>query len=148
LVANSFSTLSEFDCKFTPDSEPPVTAPIVPIIIALANYLDNPDMGQTPDQAEILRVPFILHGGKQTLQTVATVDTGATSQYMDDDFAQAHGFPIYPLQTPATIYTVDGREATTLTHYTSAYIDIGGHRFKVLFHLMTTKPRLKILLRA
>ncbi len=46
------------------------------------------------------------------------------------------------------MYTVDGREVATLTHYTVTYIDIGGHERKVLFHLMKIKPRLEILLGA
>lgn len=62
---------------------------------------------------------------------------------MDEDFAQAHGFPIHPLQTPDTVYAIDRREAVTLTHYTITHVDIGGYHSKVLFHLMKTKPHLK-----
>ncbi len=64
---------------------------------------------------------------------------------MDEDFALQYSFPIYPLQTPDIVYAVDGREAAILMYYTVTHVDIGGHKSKVLYHLMKTKTRLDIL---
>jgi hypothetical protein len=65
---------------------------------------------------------------------------------MDKDFTKAHSLPHYPMHTPDTIFAIDGCPAGTLIHYTVAYVNIGGHRSKVLFYFMETKPRLKIIL--
>jgi hypothetical protein len=102
-------------------------------------------MGRTPDRAEAFEISCILTGGKQYLRTIATIDIGSSSKPMNEDFARTHGLPRYPMHTPETIFAIDGRPAGTLTHDTVAYVDIGGHRSRVLFHLMKTKPQLEII---
>ncbi len=67
---------------------------------------------------------------------------------MDKDFARIHSLPYYPMHTPDTVFVIDGYPAGALIYYTVADIDIGGHRSKVLFHLMKTKPHLEIVLGA
>jgi hypothetical protein len=67
---------------------------------------------------------------------------------MDEDFAKTCSLSHYPMHTPDTVFAIDSCLAGTLTHYTIAYIDIGRHQSKVLFHLMKTTLQLEIILGA
>lgn len=67
---------------------------------------------------------------------------------MDKDLARTHSLSHYPIHTPETAFVIDSRPASSLTHYTVAYIHIGGTRNKILFYLMKTKPWLEIVLRS
>src|ERR1700726_4554600 len=61
--------------------------------------------------------------------TVATVDSGATHDFIDSDFTAMHSLPQYPLSTPRHLLMADGSESRggLVSHTSSLRLAIGPH---------------------
>ncbi len=126
-------------------SSSPKPKPFIPLICASAQFLDDHNMGRSQDWAEAPQISCILTREKQALRTAAMINFSSSSQQMNEDFARIHGLPCYPMHTLDTVFAINSCPANSLTHYTVAYINISSHWGKVMFHLMKTKPQLKIV---
>src|ERR1700726_645151 len=61
--------------------------------------------------------------------TVATVDSGATHDFIDSDFTAMHSLPQYPLSTPRHLLMADGSESRggLVSHESALRLAIGPH---------------------
>ena len=66
---------------------------------------------------EPMVVPAILQSGSTSASSAAMIDSGASTQFLDLDFAVKNNLPLDLKPRPETLIVVDGREATApLTH--------------------------------
>ena len=52
---------------------------------------------------------------ERTVETRALLDTGAGGKFIDQNFVLAHGIRTHALDTPITVYNVDGTKNKTGT---------------------------------
>ena len=55
-----------------------------------------------------MRLSLVLHGQKQTVETTALIDLGATGNFMDPRLLPKGIFKLTHTPTPITTYNVDG----------------------------------------
>jgi hypothetical protein len=80
-------------------------------------------------------VKIQLHNGKKEITTNAMIDSGATEDFIDHNFAMVNDLPLKKINKPRDIYVVDGTvsKAGPITHMTELPMDIGLHKEKRTF---------------
>ena len=80
-------------------------------------------------------VKIQLHNGKKEITTNAMIDSGATEDFIDHNFAMVNDLPLKKINKPRDIYMVDGTvsKAGPITHMTELPMDIGLHKEKRTF---------------
>ena len=61
-----------------------------------------------PDNERTLRFPVKLLIGKQTVETTALIDSGATGNFIDLGLLSLANFPLKKLSQPIRAFNVDG----------------------------------------
>ena len=54
-----------------------------------------------------MRIPIQISAKKQTVSTLALIDSGAEGQFIDINFAKTHQIPLHKLGTPIPVRNVD-----------------------------------------
>ena len=84
---------------------------------------------------------------ERTVETKALLDTGAGGKFIDQNFVLAHGIRTHALDTPITVYNVDGtkNKTGTITRYTDLNLKIGDKTRKTRL-MVTGLGKQKIIL--
>lgn len=66
-----------------------------------------------------MRIPIQISAKKQTVSTLALIDSGAEGQFIDINFAKTHQIPLHKLGTPIPVRNVDNTPNARgpITHY-------------------------------
>ena len=76
-----------------------------------------------------MRLPIMLHGLKQTVETTTLIDLGATGNFMDPHLLPKGIFKLTHTSTPITAYNVDGTPNTRGTIQWTATISFSSGTF-------------------
>ena len=76
-----------------------------------------------------LKLPVRIEAPAGPVDTVATVDSGATHDFIDSDFTAMHSLPQYPLPNPRRLLMADGSESRggRVSHESALQLAIGSH---------------------
>jgi len=68
--------------------------------------------------------------------TTALVDSGASENFIDKAYTEAHGIPMEQKATPSRVLTVDGSEVTggPVTHDTQIHLTVNHHEEDIRLH--------------
>ena len=88
-----------------------------------------------------------LHKGEKRITTNAIVDSGATEDFIDQQFCVQHQFPVRRLNQPRDIFVIDGKSSSVgpITHEAIIAMDIGNHREQIRFQVANLKKHEAIL---
>ena len=88
-----------------------------------------------------------LHKGEKRITTNAMVDTGATEDFIDQQFCVQHQFPVRRLNQPRDIFVIDRKSSSVgpITHEVIITMDIGNHREQIRFQVANLKKHEAIL---
>src|SRR3984885_11903297 len=75
------------------------------------------------------------------------VDSGATEDFIDQQFCIQHQFPVRRLNQPRDIFVIDGKSSSVgpITHEAIIAMDIGSHREQIRFQVANLKKHEAIL---
>ena len=88
------------------------------------------------NQPMVIPVTLQLTSGNPTVPGSAMIDSGASTQFLDLDFAVKNNLPLNLKPKPETLIVVDGREATSqLTHSCTMNLTIDQHLETLTFQV-------------
>ena len=92
-------------------------------------------------------ISYYLEGRNCTTKVAAMVDSGATSLFINHNFASKHKMTKTPLQHPILLYNIDSspNEARSITHKVRLALRIGQDKEKFDFYLTSLGPKKVIL---
>jgi hypothetical protein len=84
-----------------------------------------------------MTVRFFIHTKSKRAETLALVDSGATENFMNLNYARYLCLPIQRLATPRKLYNVDGssNRSGDLLYYTDLAVQTGNRRVNLRFFL-------------
>jgi hypothetical protein len=84
-----------------------------------------------------MTVRFFAHTKSKRAEALALVDSGATKNFMNLDYARYLRLPIQRLTTPRKLYNVDGtsNQSGDLLYYTDLSVQMGSKRINLRFFL-------------
>jgi hypothetical protein len=84
-----------------------------------------------------MTVRFFIHSRSKRAETLALVDSGATENFMNLDYARYLRLPIQRLTIPRKLYNVDGtsNRSGDLLYYTDLAVQTGNKRTTLRFFL-------------
>ena len=81
-------------------------------------------------------IPVTIKDTRNGIAASAMIDSGASTQFIDSDFAHQLGLRLELKPVPEALIVVDGREATTpLTHTCTLDLTIDQHLETLTFHV-------------
>jgi hypothetical protein len=82
-----------------------------------------------------MRVPILVQGKKEIVETKALIDSGAGGTFVSQEFIQKHKIPTTKLQDPIRVYNVDGtkNKEGMITERIILPVEIGGQKRNILF---------------
>jgi hypothetical protein len=94
-----------------------------------------------------MTVRFFIHTKSKRAKALALVDSGATENFMNLDYARYLHLPIQHLTTPRKLYNVDGtsNQSGNLLYYTDLSVQTGSKRINLRFFLSTLGENKAIL---
>jgi hypothetical protein len=84
-----------------------------------------------------MTVRFFIHTKSKRAEALALVDSGATENFMNLNYARYLRLPIQRLATPRKLYNVDGssNQSGDLLYYTDLAVQTGDRRVNLCFFL-------------
>jgi hypothetical protein len=84
-----------------------------------------------------MTVRFFIHTKSKRAKALALVDSGATENFINLDYARYLRLPIQHLATPQKLYNVDGisNQSSDLLYYTDLSVQTGSKRINLQFFL-------------
>jgi hypothetical protein len=84
-----------------------------------------------------MTVRFFVHTKSKRAEALTLVDSGATKNFMNLDYARYLRLPIQCLATPRKLYNVDGtsNQSGDLLYYTDLSVQTGSKRINLRFFL-------------
>ena len=104
-------------------------------------------MESLDNEADHIIIKLKLPKGEKRITTNAMVDSGATEDFIDQQFCIQHQFPVRRLNQPRDIFVIDGKSSSVgpITHEAIIAMDIGSHREQIRFHVANLKKHEAIL---
>ena len=81
-------------------------------VIPMSSFLNLDHVLVAPQNNRTMCLPIVLQGLKQTVDTTALIDSGATGNFMDPCLLPKGIFKLSQTSTPITAYNVDGTPNT------------------------------------
>ena len=82
-----------------------------------------------------MRVPILVKGKKEIVETKALIDSGAGGTFISQEFIQKHKIPTTKIKNPIRVYNVDGtrNKEGMITERVILQVEIGGQKRNILF---------------
>ena len=102
---------------------------------ALIRRMQNPNVYISNRKSMTVR--FFIHSRSKRADSIALVDSGATENFMNLQYARHLQLPIQRLPEPHKLFNVDGTQnkAGVLEYYTDLNVQTGGNRTYLRFFL-------------
>lgn len=84
-----------------------------------------------------VRLYMYVHSSTKRAETITLLDSGATENFLNLQYARNQGLPIHRLLKPRNLFNIDGtpNKQGTLKYYTNLSVQMGSRRVKMRFFL-------------
>ena len=99
------------------------------------------------NEADDIMIKRKLCNGENRITTNAMVDSGATADFIDQQFCIQHQIPVRKLEQAREVFVIDGKSSSVgpITQEAIIAMDIRSHREKIRFQLANLKKHEAIL---
>lgn len=87
------------------------------------------------NESSHFHIPITLTGDNQSVNTTALLDSGATTNFINENFVREHHIQTHNLPSPRPLFNVNGtlNKAGTVNSYASLKLTIGEHTEQIPF---------------
>jgi len=120
----------------------PIAASLAFFLLSFYILLHSREKDDVSRLSDTIKLQRYNHQGKllhKECVTTALVDSGASENFIDKAYAEAHGIPMQQKATPRQVMTVDGSEVTggPVIHDAQIHLTINHHEEDIQLHCIT-----------